>query len=99
MSPLMNVSATGMQAAQARLHVSANNVANSQTEGFRADRVRQQAQPGGGVIAQVDQLPSTGVDLLEERVEQLSAAVVFKANARMVNTADQALGQWLNTRA
>ncbi len=86
MSPLMNISTSGMQAAQLRLNASANNVANSQTDGFRADRVQQQAQAGGGVTAQVEKLPTPGVNLLEERVEQMSASLTFKANAQMVKT-------------
>lgn len=99
MSPLMNISTSGMQAAQLRLNASANNVANSQTDGFRADRVQQQAQAGGGVTAQVEKLPTPGVNLLEERVEQMSASLTFKANAQMVKTADQTMGRWLDTRA
>lgn len=99
MSPLMTISTSGMQAAQLRLNASANNVANSQTDGFRADRVQQQAQAGGGVTAQVEKLPTPGVNLLEERVEQMSASLTFKANAQMVKTADQTMGRWLDTRA
>lgn len=99
MSPLLNTAVSGMQASQVRLGVSANNVANAQTEGFQRSRVDLQAQQSGGVTARVERLPQPGVDLVQEMVEQKSATYAFKANAQSVRTADEMMGRLLDTRA
>lgn len=97
-----NASATalsGLQAAQTRLHVSAHNVANAQTEGFRPDTVRATPQATGGVQTQVEKRPAPGVDLLAERVEQLSATYAFRANLQTLRTTDDTLGSLLDASA
>ncbi|TDQ42520.1 flagellar basal body protein [Tepidicella xavieri] len=95
----LSIAQSGMQAAQLRLDAAANNVANAQTEGFRRDEVRQQAQASGGVMAQVDKRPAPGADLPRDLVEQKMATYGFQANLQVVRAADQTLGRLLDTRA
>lgn len=100
MEPVLNTAISGLQVSQLRLNASANNVANAQTDGFRRDLVRQEAQPSsGGVIAQVDKSPQPGADLIQDVVDQQSATYAFKANLQVVKTADEMMGRLLDVRA
>lgn len=100
---------SGLQAAQLRLAASANNVANAQTPGYRAQRVDQQAQAGGGVTARlqreaaerVDRQPAgtSTVDLNREAVEQKTAAIAYTASLRLLRTSQRMQGSLLDTQA
>lgn len=90
---------SGLQAAQTQLQASANNVANAQTEGYRRDAVRQQAEPDGGVSARVEKLPEPGADLAADLVEQKMASYTFQANLKVLKTADTLAGSVLDTLA
>jgi len=90
---------SGLQAAQTQLQASANNVANAQTEGYRRDVVRQQAEPDGGVSARVEKLPEPGADLAADLVEQKMASYTFQANLKVLKTADTLAGSVLDTLA
>lgn len=50
---------TGINAAQTQLAVSANNIANATTPGFKPQAVERTALPGGGVRADVVELSPT----------------------------------------
>ena len=66
----LSIAQSGLQAAQVRLNASANNVANAQTEGFRRDQVQATAQADGGVRTQVNKMPASGADLMQDLLDQ-----------------------------
>lgn len=108
MNPISTQSAaiSGMSLQASRVGVSANNVANLQTEGFRASRVRAEERAGGGVRGRVEDADATArmafkdgsvktlsnTDIAEESVERSDAANSFKANAAVVKSSDRMLG-------
>jgi flagellar hook protein FlgE len=97
----MNVSAiasTGLQAAQTRLSVSAHNVANEQTAGFRRQLVQQQTLPGGTVV-RVTTAQTPGTDLTSEMVHQKESLYAFKANLKAIQTEHEMLGSLLDDKA
>ena len=89
---------SGLQAAQVRLDVTANNIANLPTEGFKRSIVTQQAQPSGGVKSVVTRRQDAGEGYVEDRVEQIEALYDFKANLKSLEAADEALGSLLDIR-
>lgn len=99
MSSLMLTALSGVQAAQTQLQSSANNVANAQTEGYRREEVRLQAQENGGVSARVEKMPEPGADLATDLVQQKMAAYAFDANLKVLKTADALAGSVLDTLA
>ncbi len=92
---------SGMRAAQTRLSSAANNIANAQTDGYRREQVRSEAEPalGAGVRTRIDKRPEPGADLAADMVEQKMAATSFAANLQVFKAADQAMGRLLDTRA
>ncbi len=89
----MNVSAlavSGVWSAMRAHAVSASNVANVSTPGFRPATVAHQSRPGGGVTTSVIpgaavggdavESPLSGTDLVSETVAQLGAQRAFSAN-------------------
>lgn len=90
---------SGLQAAQTRLDVAANNVANAQTDGYRREQVVAQAQPQGGVAVQVERVPQPGADLVTDAVDQMAATYSWKANLQTLKTADAMVGDLLSIRA
>ncbi len=97
----MNVSSialTGLQAAQTQLSVSAHNVANEQTTGFRRQLVQQQTLPGGTVV-RVTTAQTPGTELSSEMVQQKEALYAFKANLKAIQTEHEMLGSLLDDQA
>jgi len=90
---------SGLQAAQTRLDVAANNVANAQTDGYQREQVVSQAQPQGGVAVQVERVPEPGANLVADVVAQQSATYSWKANLQTLKTADAMVGDLLSIRA
>jgi flagellar hook-associated protein FlgK len=100
MIPALSAATSGLQAATRRLDVSAHNVANAATPGFRRHEVRAMARPeSGGVDVQVERSAREGVSLEQEVVDQIAASVMFKANAKVIATAERTLGRWLDEKA
>lgn len=68
-SSVSSIASSGLRAAQLRMDVSANNVANANTPGFKPQSVQQEAAPGqGGVSARVGRPapePATGAPASE----------------------------------
>ncbi len=90
---------SGMTAASTRLGVSAHNIANGATPGFRRQQVVQQAQTQGGVQANITQADSPGSNLATDIVQQKVALYSFKANLRTVQVEDAMLGSLLDVKA
>lgn len=99
MSAISAISLSGMHAAQTALGVSAHNIANLGTAGFRRQTVTQATQASGGVQALVGQVSEPGNALETDLVDQLRAKHAFSANLAVFKTSDSMVGALLNVRA
>ncbi|MEB3288129.1 MAG: flagellar basal body protein [Vampirovibrionales bacterium] len=93
----LNISASGLRDAQARMDAVANNVANANTPGFEADRIDAKADVSGGVTPEVapkEQLEAldmasrdkllSNTDLPTELVNMIQAKAAYQANASAI---------------
>lgn len=99
MSPLLSISQSGIQAAQTRLGVAANNIANSQTDDFKRQVAQANARADGGVVVKISSAATQGNDQVQDVVDQLSAKQSFAANIAVLKNADKMLGSLLDTKA
>jgi len=103
LSPL-NQSLSGIHAAFDILNVSANNVANSSSDGFKGDRVTLSEGKSGGVSTTIEKSSSPGplyqapngtlieasnVNLADEMVSQMTSRHLLGANIAAYKTADE----------
>lgn len=98
----MSVSAialSGLNAASAALGVSAHNVANAMTPGFRRQAVAQQARAEGGVVVTIGVAAEPGTSLETDLVQQRLAMHAFEANLATLRTEDAMLGKLLDMHA
>lgn len=96
---MIDSSVSGIRAATLRLAVSANNVANLNTDGFKASRaVMQEQATGGGVRVHIEKTQH-GADLGEEMVEQVLALRYGQANGKVFKVQAEMLGDLINTWA
>ena len=101
----MNSAQSGISAGLKRQEVSANNVANVSTEGFKKDTVIQNEGSTGGVVVHIEkssipgpQLPEadgslvegSNADLAEEAVNQSIATTTLGANLAALEATQQA---------
>ena len=90
----VHASVSGLHAARTVLDVSAHNIANVNTDGFRPQRAELRAlEPRAGVEATVTQAPDaptapgiSGTELPVEMVNTFIARHTYAANAQMLNT-------------
>ncbi|SHM64426.1 flagellar basal body protein [Rhizobacter sp. OV335] len=99
MSNTFSIGLSGLNAAQLRLDSAAHNIANTQTPGFRRQQVVLQAQPEGGVQADIAAPAQAGGSLEADVVDQMSAAYSYKANLRTLQVQDEVLGSLLDATA
>lgn len=101
MASVSSIAASGLRAAQVRMDVSANNVANMNTPGFKRQTVDQEAvaSQGGVATTNVGRAAQEGALLEADAVDQISATYAFKANLQMLRTEDRMMGSLLDTRA
>ena len=96
----LGIALSGMQSASTRVAVSAHNVANLLTDGFRPQRVEQRSQASGGSQAGVTTSPTPEpVDLAREIVDQIVAKTQFKASARVLDVGLEMRGSLLDMLA
>ena len=88
-----------MNAAQALLDASANNIANLDTPGYRRQQLAQSAQAGGGVSTSVTRASSAGPSLETDVVSQLQAKNAFLANLAVFKTGNKLSGALLDKTA
>ena len=100
-----NASVSGMNAAWTQMGVAANNIANLNTDGYRAQNVNFVSTPDGGVRAASapsspgDAAPNgSNVDPAVEMERAQTGSMYFQANAKVVQTQDQMVGTLLDTR-
>lgn len=96
MNALPSIALSGLHAAQARLSVSAHNVANAATPGFQRQRLAASADAAGGVRVQVARAAEPGPALERDVVDQLQARHEFAANLAVFRTADRMTGTLLD---
>jgi flagellar basal-body rod protein FlgC len=94
-SAASSVAYTGLSLESTRLAVTANNVANLQTDGFKPSRVLSQ-DLGNGVIGYITPSALDGVDLVTESVSLITALRAFEANASVIRTDDEMVGSLLD---
>lgn len=99
MNSLPSIALSGLDAAMLRLSASANNIANSQTPGYRREFVMQASQDNGGVATRVGRANEAGSDLLQDIVDQTASTYSFKANLRVIQAYDEMMGSLLDVRA
>lgn len=85
MNATNGIAQSGIEAYSTKMEVTANNIANVNTEEFKASRVTMKEKPNGGVEAQASQTADR-VDISREAVEMLSTAAGFKANLQVLKT-------------
>jgi flagellar basal-body rod protein FlgC len=108
MSDVYAIALSGMQAAQTQLAVGANNIANSNTPGFKSSRVDLVELSGGGVAVSgttqdttpgaigPDGQPGSNVDLAGELVNLSRDKPLYNANALVIKTQDRMMGALLD---
>jgi flagellar hook protein FlgE len=96
----VNLSAlSGLHAGDLMLDAAAANTANLDTPGYRARRVELAADASGGVSASVAQAPQPGVDLADQAVAVITGALLYGANARMLQARSETERTLLDVRA
>ncbi|MBW1711666.1 MAG: hypothetical protein JRJ59_00750 [Deltaproteobacteria bacterium] len=104
----MDISVSGLNAAGTKMEVTANNVANSLTDGFKKSRTVNQEEAQGGVSATVDKVETQGpvvtdpdsgqqrelsnVDLGQEMINMIEAERHFEANLAALETEEEMIG-------
>lgn len=106
----MNTAVSGMRAQELQLNSTANNVANSQSEGYVPSDVTMAEGANGGVraqlqkpvaapgVAQEAETKPSQVDLAKEMVDMVASKPMYQANMKSVDTADQMTGFLLDTQ-
>ena len=99
-------SLSGINVAAQAYALSANNIANVTTGGYRAQSLQQQALQGGGVEAtgiqasQAATVPGgSNVDLATEAVNQSTQGGTYQANLKFAQVQQQLLGSALDMKA
>lgn len=87
MNGIGNVAGTALQAFSTSQQVSANNLANINTDEFKASRTTFQENGSGGVSATASATKDT-VEISKEAMDLMSSATGFKANVAVMKTSD-----------
>ena len=91
---------SGLESSTTRQAVSAHNVANLNSDGFRPLRAEQSERRGGGSQAMVSQADDPEpVELSREIVEQIRARVQFEASLGVLRTSSELTGQLVDLLA
>lgn len=97
MSGINTISGSALQAFAASQQVTANNVANLNSDGFKASRVTFQENAGGGVSASAAGTRDI-VDISREATNLLTSMQGYKANLKVLKTADDMTRQLLSIK-
>ena len=112
--PGSSAAVSAIAAESLRLAVSAGNVANASTDGYRARRVVNEALPSGEVRARVGEAPEpsgavladddgrdrvlSDVDVVSEVVVRISAQRALEASLAVLRTGDEMLQALIATK-
>jgi flagellar hook protein FlgE len=98
MNSTSSISGNALQAFGTSQQVTANNLANLNTDDFKASRAVFQENAGGGVTATAAKTRDT-VDISREATNLITNTQGFKANLAVLKTADEMTRQLLNIKA
>ena len=103
---VVGIALSGLRASSAGLAVQANNVANQQSDGFKAKRVDLVAEASGGVrVSGVSEDPTpagpgaSNVDLATEAVQGMGFDLMYRANLKVLKAADELTQVTLDLKA
>ena len=103
---VVGIALSGLRASSAGLAVQANNVANQQSDGFKAKRVNLVAAASGGVrVSDLSEDPTpagpgtSNVDLASETVQGMGFDLMYKANLKVLKSADELMQATLDLKA
>jgi flagellar basal body rod protein FlgG len=96
MNPTSAIALSGLAAAQLGLQVSAHNIANLNTAGFKRQQAVQSADAAGGVSTSLRQATQPGNALEADVVGQLEAKNAFLANLAVFRAQDRMAGSLLD---
>jgi flagellar hook protein FlgE len=103
---VLGLALSGLRASSVGLNVRANNVANQQTDGFKAKRVDLVAEASGGVrVSGLSEDPTpagsgtSNVDLASETVQGMGFELMYKANLKVLKSADELMQATLDLKA
>ena len=103
---VVGMALSALSASSAGLAVQANNVANQLSDGYKAKRVDLVAEASGGVrVSGVSQDPvpaglgPSNVDLATETEQGMGFDLMYRANLKLLNTADELMKATLDLKA
>lgn len=103
---VVGIALSGLRASGAGMAVQAGNVANQLSDGYKAKRVDLVAEASGGVrVSGVSTDPSpagpapSNVDLATEAVQGMGFELMYKANLKVIKTADELAQATLDLKA
>lgn len=97
MSSTTSIASSALQAFSISQQVTANNVANLNTDGFKASRTTFQENSSSGVTSSVSSTEDA-VDISREATELLSNRQGFKANLNVLRATDEMTKELLNIK-
>ena len=101
----MNISQPSLSAlttAATRLDIAANDIANINTKGYEEQVAHQEPIPSGGVrISHVSKTPNpnkdvSNTDIVSETYEVIQSKHAFAANAEVIKTKNDMIGQLID---
>ena len=98
MTSAIRAGMSGMAACRSMVAATANNLANANTPGYRAQRAHMTATDGG-VRTDVRRADRPGVDIARELVDLRVAETGVRANAAVIRAEDERLGTILDVFA
>lgn len=98
MDGISNIAGSALQAFSTSQQVTANNVANLNSDEFKASRVTFQENGGKGVNAAVSGTQDT-VDFSREALNILSNSAGFKANIKVLKASEEMSKELLSIKA
>lgn len=99
MSSVATIARSGLLAAQAGMQTAAQNVANTNVEGFRWQRLDLGTDARGGVQVAVSQATEPGGRLEADLVGLLQSKNAFLANLAVFKAGNEAMGSLLDSLA
>jgi len=102
---ILSIASSGLKAASKRFALSAQNLANMNSDGYKASRTIDVATEDGGVESHVERVQNPGpailrkgelvegsnTDIVQDTVNQMQALQSYRANISVVKTASEML--------
>jgi flagellar basal-body rod protein FlgC len=98
MNSINSIANSALQAFSKSQQVTANNIANVNTDGFTASQTTFQEQASGGAAASVTQTQDS-VDISREATDLITNSHGFKSSIKALQTADDMTKELLSIKA